>query len=639
MAFAGNAFLQAPLTIDYDAVLNAAAELDTDLIPVGGTNLGGAIDLALEAFGKGGTGNRAILLLSDGEPTSDTEQADGVQAAKRAAAAGTRIFTVGFGSPEGALIPLANGRRGEFVRDENGQIVRTRLNEPGLTEIAKAADGFYVRFTSGEAVMRTIIQDGLSKLRAGEIDAKADRRPIERYQWPLGAGLLFLALAALPGERRRYRAPAGVGGVSRGARAVPVRRPTTVAGILAFLLAAGTTGLRAEDAIPVDPPTTGNASGPLALYKNGKYDEAFRAFSDLAKENPTQGNLQFDAGASAYMGKQYDEALDAFGKALTSPDANLRTKSHYNFGNTLYRRGAGQKEKQARVTDWRNAVQHYNATLDSLARGGVPDPDHALAANTAYNRDLVQHRIDEELKPPPPTPTPTPTPTPSPSPKNDDKKDKQKQDKQPQQQDKQDKGDQQKQEDQQGQQPNKQPQPQQSQDKGGSSASQDQNGAGNAKQPQDGSSNQPPKPDSQQPQPSPDASPGEGGKSEQQNPQQGGTKNQDGQRNPDQGNDNAQSGPPPGAPDPNGVPNQDQPRQKGDFQANPEPKKDPQAPPDNKGENGEIAQQPARDEAGKMSAAQARALLDSLKNEDARVMLNDLARRRNRNDNTLTKDW
>ena len=116
VAFAGNAFLQAPLTI------NAAAELDTDLIPVGGTNLGGAIDLAQEAFGKGGVGNRAILLLSDGEPTSDTEQADGVQAARRAAAAGTRIFTVGFGSPEGALIPLANGRRGGHADDHPGRL-------------------------------------------------------------------------------------------------------------------------------------------------------------------------------------------------------------------------------------------------------------------------------------------------------------------------------------------------------------------------------------------------------------------------------------------------------------------------------------------------------------------------------------
>lgn len=637
VAFAGNAFLQAPLTIDYDAVLSATSELDVDLIPLGGTNIGGAIDLSLEAFGKGGNGNRALLLLSDGEPTSDTEQADGLLAAKRATAAGVRIFTVGFGTPDGALIPLSGGRRGEFVRDENGQIVRTRLNESALTEIARTGNGFYLRFTNGEAIMRTIIQDGLSKLRAGEIDAKADRRPIERYQWPLGAGLLFLALAALPGERRRYRAPTAIGGVTPGARAVPVRRTTTAAVIAAFLLTAGTARLRGEDVIPVDPPATGNASGPLALYKSGKYDEAFRAFTDLAKENPDQGNLQFDAGASAYMGKQYEEALEAFGKALTAPDAGLRAKSHYNFGNTLYRRGTGQKEKQARITDWRNAIQHYNATLDSLKNGKIPDLGRALADNTTYNRDFVQHRLDEELKPPPPTPTPTPTPTPSPTPKKDDKKDQKKQPDKSQDKDK-DKGDQQ--DNQSGQQPDKQPQPQSSQDKGGSSPSQEQNGSGTSNQPQDGNSNQPPKPDSQQPQPSPDASPAPGGKPEQQNPQPGGGKPKDGQHNPDQGDNNAQNSPQNGAPDPNSVPNQEQPRQQGDFQSKPEPNKDPQAPPDHKGENGEIAEQPAKDEYGKMSAAQARALLDSLKNEDARVMLNSLANnRRHRDDNTPAKDW
>ena len=82
VAFAGNAFLQAPLTIDYDAVLNATNELDVDLIPRGGTNIGGAIDLALDAFGKAEANNRAIVLMSDGEPTSDDEQADGVKAAQ-----------------------------------------------------------------------------------------------------------------------------------------------------------------------------------------------------------------------------------------------------------------------------------------------------------------------------------------------------------------------------------------------------------------------------------------------------------------------------------------------------------------------------------------------------------------------------
>ena len=140
--FAGDAFLQTPLTIDYGSVLESVSELDVDLIPIGGTDIGGAIDLAIESFKKAATGNRAILLLSDGEPTVDDEQAAGMQAAKRAADAGVRIFTVGFGTPDGALIPLANGRRGQFVRDESGQLVRTRLNEAGLPDIARRATGF-----------------------------------------------------------------------------------------------------------------------------------------------------------------------------------------------------------------------------------------------------------------------------------------------------------------------------------------------------------------------------------------------------------------------------------------------------------------------------------------------------------------
>ena len=74
VAFAGSAFLQAPLTIDYDAIFDASRELDTDLIPLGGTNIGAAIDLALDAFGKAAAANRAIVLLSDGEPTSDSDQ-------------------------------------------------------------------------------------------------------------------------------------------------------------------------------------------------------------------------------------------------------------------------------------------------------------------------------------------------------------------------------------------------------------------------------------------------------------------------------------------------------------------------------------------------------------------------------------
>ena len=114
VAFAGSAFLQAPLTLDYNAVLASLEELDTAVIPKGGTNIADAIRTAEQAFGKGEGQTRALIILTDGEELD----ADGISAAKRAASLGVRIFTVGIGSGEGSLIPLRTEDGGtDFVRD------------------------------------------------------------------------------------------------------------------------------------------------------------------------------------------------------------------------------------------------------------------------------------------------------------------------------------------------------------------------------------------------------------------------------------------------------------------------------------------------------------------------------------------
>src|SRR5438067_4182696 len=101
IAFAGRAFLQAPLTIDYDAVFEAIRDLDTKTIPEGGTNISSAIDLAAQSFGKSAVGNRALIIFTDGEELSG----DAVKTAKAAADAGVRIFAVGVGTAQGSLIP------------------------------------------------------------------------------------------------------------------------------------------------------------------------------------------------------------------------------------------------------------------------------------------------------------------------------------------------------------------------------------------------------------------------------------------------------------------------------------------------------------------------------------------------------
>jgi Ca-activated chloride channel family protein len=108
IAFAGRAFLQAPLTIDYDAVIEALSDLDTKTIPEGGTNISSAITLATQSFGKSAMGNRALIIFTDGEDLNG----EAVKTAKTAADAGVRIFTIGVGTPQGSLIPVT-GDNGE----------------------------------------------------------------------------------------------------------------------------------------------------------------------------------------------------------------------------------------------------------------------------------------------------------------------------------------------------------------------------------------------------------------------------------------------------------------------------------------------------------------------------------------------
>jgi len=196
IAFAGSAFLQTPLTQDRTALFMAIDELDTDIIPKGGTNIAEAISLAQEAFGKGEGHTRALVILTDGE------ELDGEVLAAARKAEGIRIFTVGVGTPEGSLIPIrdVHGRQ-DFVRDQAGKPVTTKLDTVKLEEIARLTGGFYTPL--GADTANEIYRRGILEVERIERESLASRTPVERYQWPLGAAIAFLILWMLLGERRR----------------------------------------------------------------------------------------------------------------------------------------------------------------------------------------------------------------------------------------------------------------------------------------------------------------------------------------------------------------------------------------------------------------------------------------------------
>jgi Ca-activated chloride channel family protein len=415
VAFAGRAFLQAPLTIDYDAAVEAINDLDTNTIPEGGTNISDAVDLAVRTFGKSAIGNRAIIIFTDGEELSG----DALKTAKAAADAGVRIFAVGVGTPEGSLIPLSGEGGGTtFVKDSKGQVVKSKLDEKRLKEIAESTGGFYLHLDDGPRTMKQLFSEGLAKMQAGDIDARLSRRPIERYQWPLGGALFFLATAFLMRERRRVRAVAP--------RAVAPKKTLAMAATL-MLLANASFG----------------ASPGLDAYRENKFSEARQEFEKTLKEHPQTGaadKLEFDAGAAAYKMKDFGKALNSFSQALLSPDAGLQGKSHYNLGNTLYQRGETQKKDDEKLKDWTNALQHYEQTLKIT-------PDNKEAKE---NLEYVKRKIEElkKKREQPPPPSPTPSPPPQEKKKDDKKDDSKKDDKNQQQKQDQQKQDEQKQSDQ-----------------------------------------------------------------------------------------------------------------------------------------------------------------------------------------------
>src|SRR5213596_3520417 len=440
IAFAGRAFLQAPLTIDYDAVIEAVNDLDTKSIPEGGTAISSAITLATQSFGKSAMGNRALIIFTDGEESNELTS-DALKTAKAAADAGVRIFTVGVGTPEGSLIPVT-GDNGEtsFVKDSAGQVVKSKLDEKRLREIAQTTGGFYLHLENGPRTMQQIQNEGLAKMQAAEMDVRLSRRPIERYEWPLGAALIALALSILIPERKRARQRASAAAPARKAVRGVANAPAGAAAATALLV------------MFLFSPAIATAPG-LDAYRGGKFEDAYSQFQNALKSHPqsrAEDKLQFDSGTAAYKLKDYSKALESFSQALLTRDTGLQSKGHYNLGNTLYQRGEEQKGDDKKLSDWTNALDHYEQTLKL-------DPQNKEAKD---NYDYVKRKI-EELK----NKKSQQQPSPSPSPPQKNKQNQQEKQDQRQKQN-QDQQQQQKQQDQQQQDQQQQQQDQQQQQQG-----------------------------------------------------------------------------------------------------------------------------------------------------------------------------
>jgi Ca-activated chloride channel homolog len=360
IAFAGAAFLQCPLTLDDEAFRQSIEALDTSIIPQGGTAVTEAIQTAIKTFStEEGDNHKVLIIFTDGED----HDGGALLAAEDADNRKLKIFTVGVGTPAGELVQIVDERgNSSYVKDNNGNVVKSRLNEDLLRQIATSAKGFYIPLREGNA-MQVLYQRGLEPLPTSDVTSKLVRQLNEQFHWPLGIAIgLLLIEALLPAAAKKRTASAKTSETPKVAVAVML--------LLMFVASAEASPARA-----------------LRDYKNGNYKDAKNEYERLLEKKPDDAKLSYNAGAAAYRAGEYDTAVKAFSNATKAPELDLQALAYYNLGNANYRLGSGQPTPDKKMALWHQAVQNFESAMKLNPQD----------ADAKYNHDVVKKQL-EELK-------------------------------------------------------------------------------------------------------------------------------------------------------------------------------------------------------------------------------------------------
>jgi Ca-activated chloride channel family protein len=378
MPFAGSAYLMCPLTLDYGAFADSLDAVTTDIIPRGGTNIAAVIDMAALTLNNAAN-HKILIILTDGENL----QGDAVKAAEEAAKQGLAIYTVGVGTSQGELIPLASQSGQGFVKDRQGNFVTSRLDETTLSALAEKSNGMYVPLGPAGEGLETIYQQKLALIPKDDLAERRQKVPLERFEWPLAAALFFLVLELLVGERKKTRSRSffktlhHIGGIIGRI----ARRGKKVPEVIMILLLLGL-GITPE----------ASCSRGEEAFDQGDYLQASEYYREKLKKAPNDPQLLYNYGTATYKNNMFDDAIDAFTKALKSDDVELQKKAYYNRGNSYYQKGVEvqQADPETTLNQWKQAVSSLESALQL-------DPDDTDAR---HNHDIIKKRLEELEKQP-----------------------------------------------------------------------------------------------------------------------------------------------------------------------------------------------------------------------------------------------
>jgi Ca-activated chloride channel family protein len=370
LAFAGRAYLQAPLTTDHDAIIESLLAFDHTIIEWGGSNLADLLDVTLRAIKSLPKSNYALVIFSDG---GDAD-ANLLPYTQRLTAAGVVVVTVGVGTEGGTLIPNPEVE-GDYLRDEAGNVVRSQLQSAVLQQLASATGGRFIKLDS-QPLNRHSIQPVLDRLTEQQSANRQTSKPIERFAWPLGLGIVLLMLAWI-------------------ISAIP--RPATRPVMLALAVTAFAHAPPAQAAVPSGILASFfQASGPtpddaLQALDEGDFKRARELYSALLErkgfDEHARDELRYGLATAEHDLTNYDGSVKNFSEVLHTQDKSLRARAHRGIGHTLYDQGVRGLQQQPKITiqRWTDALRHLDAALEL-------DPDNK---DLHENRDHVSNMLDQ----------------------------------------------------------------------------------------------------------------------------------------------------------------------------------------------------------------------------------------------------
>jgi len=368
IVFAGDAYVQLPVTTDYVSAKTFLLSISPDIVSRQGTAIGKAIALATRSYTLQSEKSRALIVITDGED----HEADAIEAAKTAAEAGIVIYTIGIGSVEGQPIPTKTG----MLKDKDGNIVVTRLNENILQDIANAGNGNYTHATNSDLGLDAVVE-GINNMEKQDLNAIVFEDFNEQFMYLFAFALFLLIAETFVLERK-----------NRWAKSFDIFKKTF---LIVFLWSLSLPAWSQEDKKDV--------REGVKLYKDSAYHKAEIAFRRGLEKDSTSYVSKFDLGSTLYKQNLFEQAETVFQNLVTPAEHEAsKAKLMHNLGNAQLQ----QKKYKESVESYKQSLRlnpSDDETRSNLAYAQLMlKKDEQQQSNNKNNKDKQdkQDKKDEQ---------------------------------------------------------------------------------------------------------------------------------------------------------------------------------------------------------------------------------------------------